>query len=330
MSRHTVLIAPGVLRHQPGVFRDILLRADCHLIEPRGDDILDHEELRRHLPGVDAWIAGGESVPGALIEAAPRLRVIARVGVGYDAVDLATATRRGVAVTITPGTNHESVAEHAFALLLAVTREIARHDARIRRGEWKRNVVRPLRGSVLGLVGLGRIGAAMVPRARAFGMDVVAHDPEIPAARAEQLGVPLVSRDEILAEADFLSLHLPHRPDTERWLDRAAIARMKPRAILVNTARGGLVDEDALYEALETGRLAGAGLDVLRAEPPEARNPLLVLPNVVFTPHIAGVDTRALADMAESAARSVVAILNGSWPDDGLVNPEVRVVSGSH
>ena len=315
-----VLIGSGPIRHQPGPFRELLHGADFRTIDPPAGEELSEDLLRRMLPECEAIIAGGERISKELLESAPRLRAIARTGVGYDAVDIDAATARGVVVTITPGTNQESVAEQAFALLLAVARRIVENDRGIRAGGWGRTIVRPLREQTLGLAGLGRIGRAVVPRARAFGMRVlgfdVAGDPEADA----RLGVERRDFDDLLAESDVVSLHLPLTDRTRNLFDADRFARMKAGSILINTARGGLVDEAALAEALRSGHLAGAGLDVFQAEPTGAANPLLGLPNVVASPHIAGVDTLSVARMAEMAARCIVDLHRGRWPSDCVVN----------
>lgn len=319
-----VLIGPGLLRQWPdATFRAILTGAGFRLIEPPGADALTAEQFAALLPEADALIAGGEPVTADSMAASDRLRVIARVGVGYDAVDIDAATRRGVVVTITPGTNQESVAEHAFALMLAVTRRIAENDARVRQGRWDRVILSPLRGRTLGLLGLGRIGRAMVPRARAFGMDVIVHE-LLPTDEFDaQHGIRRVSFADLIRESDVLSLHTPLTPATRGLFAKDVFDRMKPGSVLINTARGGLVVEPDLRDALTAGPLAGAGLDVLDREPPDPANPLLTLPNVVLAPHLGGIDSRALADMADLAARCVVTLRDGGWPTDCIVNPEL-------
>lgn len=320
----TVLIGAGPIRNQPGRFRDLLVEAGFELIEPPGHDPLSIDQLLEYLPQVDAAVAGGEPHPGAVIDACPRLRVIARTGVGYDAVDLDACRRHRIAVTITPGTNHESVAEQTFALMLAVMRRIGINDRSIRAGGWDRTMPMPVRGKTLGIIGLGRTGLAMVPRAQGFGMRVLGYDP-MPASEVErQHGVQRVSLDELLATSDVVSLHTPLVPETKHLICQATLARMKPGAILLNSARGGVVCETDLVEALESGRLAGAGLDVLDREPPDPRNPLLHLENVIVSPHLGGIDTRAMFDMAESAALSILSLHRGDWPEPCIVNPEIR------
>ena len=319
----TVLIAPAPLRHQPGPYRDVLVAAGFVPIDPEGEDTLSDAQLRSYLPLADAMLAGGEVLSASVLADAPRLRVIARTGVGYDCVDLVAATRRGIPVTITPGTNQGSVAEQTFALLLALARNVHGNDRTIRAGGWDRTLVRPLRGTTLGLLGLGRIGRAVAVRARAFEMRVIACDPLPPGPFEAELDIDRVPFEAVLREADVLSLHLPLTEETRGLIHAGTIARMKPGAILINTARGGLVVERDLHDALVSGHLAGAGLDVLQDEPPPPGHPLLRLPNVVFSPHIGGIDAKGMADMAELAARCVVDLHRGRWPADCVVNAEL-------
>jgi phosphoglycerate dehydrogenase-like enzyme len=319
-----VLIASYPIRNQPGPFRDLLTGAGLTPVEIEGEGALREDQLREALPTVEAVLAGGEVLSADLLARSPGLRVIARTGVGYDAVDVAAATRQGIVVTITPGTNHGSVAEQTFALLLALSRNVVANDQTIRAGGWCRDLVQPIRGRTLGLVGLGRIGCAVAERARAFGMIVVAHDPLPPTDFATQCGVELVDFDALLARSDVVSLHLPLVPETAGLIHRGTLARMKPGALLLNTARGGLVVEADLHDALTSGRLAGAGLDVLNREPPAPDNPLLALPNVVFSPHVGGIDTQGMQEMATMAARCVVDLHAGRWPAACVVNAGLR------
>ncbi len=319
----TVLIGSGPIRNEPGTFRTLLEAAGFTTIDPPGHGPLTQEQLLADLPKADAILAGGEPLRASVIEASPNLRAIARTGVGYEAVDLAAANARKIAVAITPGTNQESVAEHAFALLLALTRRIALNDRIIRDGGWDRTIVEPIRGKTLGLVGLGRIGRAMVPRARAFGLDVISYEPVADDTYDAQWGIRRMPLPDLLAEADIVSLHLPLTDPTRGLFHREIFARMKRGALFLNTARGGLVIEDDLYEALVSGHLAGAGLDVFDPEPPSAGNPLLQLPNVVSSPHMGGIDSKAMDDMATLAAQVVIDLHQGRWPAECLVNPEI-------
>lgn len=320
----TVLIGPGPLRNKPGPFREILSAAGFDtFLDPPGDHNLTEADLRECLPQCDAMLAGGEPIPGTLLALAPKLRAIARTGVGYDAIDLTAATARNIPVMITPGTNHESVAEQTFALLLAVSRNVVGNDRLIKGGGWNRDLVRPIRGSTIGLVGLGRIGKSVATRALAFGMKVVVFDPIPDSDFEERHGLARLSFDELLSTADVVSLHLPLTPTTLGLICAETLALMKPGAILINTSRGGLVAEPDLYDSLKTGRLAGAGLDVLCSEPPDPGNPLLTLSNVIVSPHVGGIDSRAMADMAELAASCVAALKQGRWPSGCVVNEQI-------
>ncbi len=318
-----VLIGSGPIRNQSGPFRDLLIGAGLTPVDMPGQLPLSAEDYRSILPEIDAMLAGGEPLSAESIAVAPRLRVIARTGVGYDSINLAAANAQKIAVTITPGTNQESVAEQAFGLLLAVMRRIALNDRILRAGGWDRELVPPLRGKTIGLVGLGRIGQAMVPRALAFRMNILAYEP-IPNPKFDaKWGIRRVSMPELLAESDIVSLHLPLTQETRGLFHREIFALMKPGAFFVNTSRGGLVIEDDLYEALVSGHLRGAGLDVFDPEPPSPANPLLHLPNVVSSPHIGGVDAQAMEDMATLAAQCIIDLFQGRWPADCVVNPQI-------
>jgi len=319
----TILIGPAPLRNRPGRYREILESAGFAPLEVEGHNTLTEAELRGALPRSDAMLAGGELLSADMLDLAPRLRAIVRTGVGYDAVDVAAATARKIVVGITPGTNHESVAEHTFALLLCLTRNVVGNDRVIRAGGWDRSIVQPLRGKTLGLVGLGRIGRAVATRAIAFGMRVIAFDPVADAEFDARQGIRRLAFEELLAESDVVSLHVPLIDLTRGMINRRTLALMRPGSLLINTARGGLVVEADLCTSLASGHLAGAGLDVLVDEPPRHDDPLLGLPNVVLSAHIAGIDTKAMADMAEKAAEVVVALYRGEWPADCIVNNEL-------
>jgi phosphoglycerate dehydrogenase-like enzyme len=320
-----VLIGPGPLRGKPGPFREILQAAGFDaFIEVEGDHTLTESELRAALPRTDAMVAGGERLSAELLDLAPKLRAIARTGVGYDAIDVAAATARGIPVIITPGTNQESVAEQTFALLLALTRSIVVNDILIKSGGWSRALVQPIRGKTIGLVGLGRIGRAVATRASAFGMKVIGFDPIVDHESEARLGITRLGFDELLASADVVSLHLPLIPATRGIIDRRTLALMRPGSILINTSRGGLVVEADLYESLRAGHLSGAGLDVLNSEPPEPGNPLLTLPNVILSPHLGGIDSKGMADMAVMAATCIAALKQGRWPRGCVVNEEIE------
>jgi phosphoglycerate dehydrogenase-like enzyme len=318
-----VLIAPATLANVGGAFLEALRGAGLDVVFSPFPAQMVESELLPTLAGASASLAGSEPYTRRVIEANPRLRVIARAGVGYDAVDLAAATEHGIAVCITPGTNQDAVAEHAFTHILALVKHLIPQHLGTVAGRWPRQSNLPLRGRTLGIAGLGRIGKAVAIRGAAFRMPLLAYEPYPDAEFVRQWNVTLVPFDRLLAESDFLSLHLPLTPQSKHLIRKETLARMKPTAFLVNTARGGLVCEADLYEALKAGRLAGAGLDVFEEEPP-GPSPLFGMDNVVVTPHAAGVDTRSRDDMALSAAEAIVSLSRGEWPAEKVVNPEVK------
>lgn len=257
----------------------------------------------------------------SVLEACPQLRVIARVGVGSDSIDLTSATAQGVAVTTTPGANEATVADHTLAMMLAVVRRVCEHDAAVRRGEWPRtgaHTPRLLSGSTVGLLGFGRIGRQVAARLAGFDVRLLVADP---AVAADADGVQAVDRATLLRRADVVSLHLPLTEATQGLIGAAELATMRPDAILVNTARGGLVDEAALLAALDAGALAGAALDVFEREPPGASG-LLGHPRVVLSPHNAGLSDLSVQEMTRRATASVIDVLGGRRPVD-LANPDV-------
>jgi phosphoglycerate dehydrogenase-like enzyme len=318
-----VLIAPTTLADVGGPFLEALRGAGLDTVFSPFATQMTEDELLPTLRGISASLAGSEPYTRRVLEANPQLRVIARAGVGYDAVDMAAATAHGVAVTITPGTNQDAVAEHTFALMLALVKDLVAQHNGTAAGGWPRRATRPLRGRTLGIAGLGRIGKAVAVRGAAFGMPLLAYEPYPDPAFVKQYQVTLLPFERLLAESDFLSLHLPLTAATRHLMNKDTLARMKPTAVLVNTARGGLVCEADLAAALRAGRLGGAALDVFENEPPVG-SPLLGLPTVVMTPHNAGTDTQSRDDMALSAAQAIVSLARGEWPADKVVNPEVR------
>jgi D-3-phosphoglycerate dehydrogenase len=319
-----VLIAPMTLAGLDGPFLQTLRSAGFELVYPAKPAQMTEEELIVALKGVQASLAGSEPYTRRVMDANPHLKVIARVGVGYDAVELAAATDHGIAVTITPGANHDAVAEQTFALMLALVKDVVSQHNQTKAGGWPRRTTLPLRGCTLGIAGLGRIGKAVALRGECFGMRLLAYEPFPDQDFVLRHQVTLLPFDRLLAESDFLSLHLPMTPDSSHLINKQSLAKMKPTAFLVNTARGGLICEADLFDALKGRRLAGAGLDVFEQEPPDPKNPLFTLENVVFTPHAAGGDVKSRDDMANMAAQSIVALSKGLWPAEQVVNPEVR------
>ena len=284
---------------------------------------LTEAELIEALDGVVATVAGIEPYTERVLAAAPGLKVIARVGVGYDMVDVAAATRHGVAVAMAFGTNHEAVADHTLALMGAAAHRIVEYDRRVRAGGWGTFLHGQLHEATVGVIGFGRIGRAVAKRCLGFSMNVLIADPVADAETVARLGYRLVELDELLRQSDFVSVHAALSAETHHLIDARRLARMKPTAILINTARGGLIDEQALVQALTGGRLGGAALDVFEVEPlPDG--PLRHLEQVVLTPHVAGLSAASLRAMAHRASENILALLRGRDPGPGLVlNPEV-------
>jgi phosphoglycerate dehydrogenase-like enzyme len=268
-----------------------------------------------------AAIVSTDPFDRSVFEAAPGLRVVARVGVGTDSIDLDAATEAGVVVTTTPGANCETAADHALAMILAAVRRIVEHDASVRRGEWARGgELTPwsLHRATVGIVGYGEIGRAVARRLDAFGVDLLVSDPAVTNAD----GLRLVPLPELLARADVVSLHVPLGPGTRNLLSTEMLAHLKPEAILVNTSRGAIVDEAALVDALASRRLCAAALDVF-ADEPTVPAQLRALPNVVLTPHIGGLSVQSIAAMTEQATESVLAVLDGRPDPATVANPAV-------
>lgn len=296
-------------------------------------DGLNVPALLEAVRDADALVVRSETdVTADVLAAAPNLRVVARAGVGVDNIDLDAATRAGVLVLNTPGANAISAAEHTVALLLAVTRQLVVADAETRAGRWPRKQLRPidLQGRTVGIIGLGRVGSQVARRLRAFDMRVLAYDPYITPARFTELGAAPVDYETLLENADVVTFHVPENAETAHMLDRAAIARLKLTAIVINAARGGVVDETALAEALAAGRIAGAGVDVFPHEPAVA-SPLFGLPNAVLTPHTGGSSAEALAAVGEVISATTLAALRGeavpnavNLPSASLHAPELQ------
>ena len=256
-------------------------------------------------------VRSATNVDAEMIAAAPMLEVIGRAGVGLDNIDVEAAEERGIVVVNAPDASTISAAEHTMALLLAQARRIPEADASLRAGRWDRKELSgvELYGKTLGIVGLGRIGAQVASRAAAFGMRIIAYDPFVGDDQAEALGAQLAGLDDVLSEADFLTIHAPRSADTEGMIDAAALATMKPTARIVNVARGGIVDEDALAAAIVDGTIAGAALDVFAAEP-TTESPLFALPQVVVTPHLGASTHEAQHRAGASVVEAVVAALD--------------------
>lgn len=282
------------------------------------------DEVVARCADADVIIKGWIDLPRAALERLPRVKAIIRAGIGVDMVDLAAATDLGILVCNTATYCLDEVSNQALVLMLALNRHLIAHASRVREGGWSvRDVPHPrrLKGQVLGIVGIGNIGRQVAAKAAGFGLRVVAHDPFVKAAHVDVPGVgavPLLGLDEMLGSSDIVSLHCPLSPATRHLIGAAQLAAMRPGSLLVNTARGGLVDQDALVEALRSGHLGGAGLDVTTPEPLPAPHPLRELPNVILTPHTASISVESGIDCRNATVDHAVSLLRGQVPSDVL------------
>lgn len=278
------------------------------------------------LPDAVALVVRGDGAASAkVIAAAPRLKVIGRTGAGCNNVDIAAATARKIPVVYTPGANARAVAEGALALMLALCKRIVHWDRQLKQGNWKsrfESMPGDLEGATLGIVGFGAIGQSLAELVRPFHMTVLAHDPFASQARAQELGVTLVELDDLFRRSDFISLNAALTDQTRHLVNRARLQRVKPGAVLVNLARGGLIESlDVLDEALRSGRLAGVGLDVFDPEPPDVSHPIFRLENCLCAPHALGMTPAAMGRIFRTMAEDMAAVLTGRRPRH-VVNPE--------
>ncbi len=303
------------------------IAGQCEVAVNPEDVRLPPDRLAEACREVDGVVCSSQPITEELLEKAPRLRVVSAVAVGYDIVDVAACTKRGILVTNTPGVVTEATADLTFALLMAVARRVVEadhfvHDGQWRAWQWGCMWGTDLVGKTLGICGFGRIGQAVARRARGFNMRILYYSVDRPTPEQEQeLGAEYVDRETLLRQADFLCLHVPLTPDSRHLIGHAELAMMKPTAFLINTSRGKVVEEAALVEALQSKRLAGAGLDVFEFEP-QIHPALLALPNVIATPHMGTATKETRLAMAMMAADNLLAALAGQRPVN-LVNPEV-------
>lgn len=290
------------------------------IVAETGDEI----ELLRLAPEADAILTNWKTVSAAVLDAAPRCRIVSRYGVGVDNIAVERATELGILVTNVPDYCVEEVSDHALALLLACARSLAQFDRATHKGAWDLPGGRPLyrlRGRTLGIIGYGRIGAALAGKAVCLGLRVLAYSPRV--EEGERDGITFTRNlTWLLSESDYVSLHVPLTPDTRVMVNAVFLGQMRSGAFLINTARGGIIDEPALVEALQTGVIRGAALDVLTVEPPAPDHPLLGLPNCLITPHAAFTSVESLAELEQRAAYHVALALQGELPPH-VVNPAV-------
>jgi len=316
-----VCVLCTALNGETGPHFKLLADAGYECVVPdRSQDLWNNEVLTQVIQGFDAIIAGSEPYPAAVIAASPQLRVLARAGVGFDAIDLTACDEHKIVVATTPGVNHHAVAEHATAMMMAIGRGFPALDQEVRRCEWKRIPLPRISECTLGLVGLGRIGQATATRAVGLGMKVLAFDPYPSADFVKQYDITMVSLEDLLAKSDFVSLHSPMTPTTKHMINDKSIATMKDGAVVINTARGPLIDEAALIRALKSGKLRAAGLDVFEVEPLPASSPLMSMPNVLLSGHIAGMDNESHEDTWALGANIIIRLSRGEWPAECIQN----------
>ena len=302
--------------------RQVLAEVGAELIAAETGD---EPELKTFAPMVDGILTCWNPVRESVIAAAKKCQVIARYGIGLDNIDVEAATAHGIIVTNVPAYCIDEVSDHAMGLLLACARKISRFDWAVRSGTWDQNIgpeMHRIRGKTLGIVGFGRIGQGIIPKAKAFGLTINVCSPRTDPKRIQKAGAEKVTFSELLTTSDFITIHAPLTKETEHLFSDAEFRAMKPTAFLINTARGGIVDTAALTTALCYGEIAGAGLDVLETEPPNQKEELLTLNNVVVTPHAAFVSEDAILELEVTAARCVAQVLTGQLPES-VVNPSV-------
>lgn len=317
---YKVLVTDGV---DPAGLTALAEAPDVELdIRPK----LTPEELMEIIPEYDALIVrSATKVTAAVLERAKKLKIIGRAGVGVDNIDVRAATARGIIVANAPGGNTIAAAEHTIGMMLALARNIPEANARLKAGIWDKKafVGVELRHKVLGIIGIGRIGSEVAKRALAMEMEVIAYDPYIPTERVKELGVRMVSFDELLQESDFITIHIPLSKENYHLLNREAFAKMKPGVRIINCARGGIIDEAALYAALKEGKVAGAALDVFEQEP-LTESPLFSLPNVVVTPHLGASTVEAQLGVAKVIAEEILVALRGGFVRNAVNVPFIR------
>jgi D-3-phosphoglycerate dehydrogenase / 2-oxoglutarate reductase len=324
MPSGKVLIGPAPMRRLEHVWGPPLTAAGLTPVLPERAAQMTEAELARQLRGCVASLAGSEPYTRAVLSAAKAdgLRIVARAGVGYDAVDVAAATELGIVVGYAPGSNHEAVAEHTLLMVLAQAKNLMPQHAATRAGQWPRKAMQPVRGKTLGIVGLGRVGKATAVRAKAFDMTVIATEPVPDRDFVATHGIQLVTLEALLGTADWVTLHCPLTEDTRHLMNASTISKMKPTAYLINTARGEVVHEADLAAALASQVIAGAALDVFEDEPLKADHPFTKHERVILSAHTAGVDVQSQENMVRFAAECIADYVGGGWPAERIVNPE--------
>lgn len=309
-----ILLTTTSFQDTPGAHHDLLKSTGWEIITARGP--LNEAETLALVGDIDGFICGDDAITRAVLEKAlPRLKVLSKYGIGVDKIDVATATELGIPVCYTPGVNHTTVAEHCFALMLALFKNLVAEVDITREGKWKRLIGHEIMGKRIGIVGLGRIGKEVAIRARAFGMELVGHDIYWPEAFSAEHGIEkAASLEELMASCDIISLHTNLSPETRHMINLQSISRMKDGVIIINCARGELVHTDAMVHALKIGKVAGYGTDVLDEEPPPADHPLLKEPRCLVTPHIGSRTYESVVRQASAAVNNMILALKGEPP----------------
>jgi D-3-phosphoglycerate dehydrogenase len=319
-----ILVTTTSFQDTPGPHHDTLAATGWEVIRARGP--LSEADTLALVGDVDASICGDDAITRAVLEKArPRLKVLSKYGIGVDKIDVKSCTEFGIPLLFTPGVNHTTVAEHAFLLLLALEKNLLFHTDSTRSGGWKRQTGHELLDKTIGIVGMGRIGKEVAIRAKAFGMKPVGYDVHWDEAFAREQGIPRAATlDEVFAASDYLSLHTNLTPETRDLIRAETIARMKPGVIVLNCARGEIVNTADMAEALKSGRIRGYGTDVLDEEPPRADHPLTKLPNCLVTPHVGSRTHESVQRQAMAAVTNLIRAMHGEKPL-AQVNPEVPV-----
>ena len=321
MSRYRVLLTGHTFRRTAQAHEAALVAAGCEVIASPYTRPATEEELIPLVADVDAVLASTDHFTRRVFEAAPRLKIVARWGVGFDAIDTEAAADHGIWITTTPGTNEHSVADCALTMILALARDVVGHVESTREGQWARQIGSELLDETLGIIGFGRIGRQVAMRAAPFGMRILAHDPVMPDEAIRAGGAEPVSLETLMRESDYISLHAPSMPETKDLINARTLAWCKPSAFLVNTARGDLVHEEDLAAALRAGTIAGAALDVFKVEPVAKDSPFRSLPNVLPLPHIAGITRQSAERMSAACVDNILAALRGERPPSPVNAP---------
>jgi len=318
-----ILLTTTSFQDTPGAHHDLLAKTRWEIVTARGP--LNEADTLALVGDVDGYICGDDAITRKVLEKArPKLKVLSKYGIGVDKIDVKSCTEFGIPVLFTPGVNHTTVAEHAFLLLLALEKNLLFHTDSTRAGGWKRKTGHELLDKTIGIVGLGRIGKEVAIRARAFGMNVVAFGRSWDEKFAAEHDVKKVTLDEIYAASDYISLHTNLTPETRDMISAKSFAKMKKGVLILNCARGEIVNTNDMVAALKSGQVGGYGTDVLDHEPPAADHPLLKLPNVVCTPHVASRTYESVVRQATCAVKNLILAMNGEKPI-AQVNPQVPV-----